>query len=60
MEEDYIEVYTHSAKIDNINELEFINGKIYANVWQRDAIAIINPETGVVEGVINTSSSKNR
>ncbi|NQX76130.1 glutaminyl-peptide cyclotransferase [Gilvibacter sp.] len=58
MEEDYIEVYTHSAKIDNINELEFINGKIYANVWQRDAIAIINPETGVVEGVINTSSLK--
>lgn len=59
LEEDYIEIYTHTSKIDNINELEFIDGKIYANVWQRDAIAIINPETGVVEGVINTSALKN-
>ncbi len=60
MEEDYIEVYTHSAKIDNINELEFVDGKIYANVWQRDAIAIINPATGAVEGVINTRTLKDQ
>lgn len=58
LENDYIEVYTHTSKIDNINELEFIDGKIYANVWQRDAIAIIDPNTGAVEGVINTKNLK--
>lgn len=57
-EEDYIEIYTNTSKIDNINELEFVDGKIYANVWQKDAIAIINPQTGAVEGVINTKTLK--
>ena len=37
----------------NLNELEYINGKIYANIWYQDKIAIINPETGIVEGWIN-------
>ncbi len=60
LETDYIEIYTNTSKIDNINELEFIDGKIYANVWQKDAIAIINPATGVVEGVINTKTLKDQ
>jgi len=34
------------------NELEFINGEIYANVWQQDRIAIINPQTGQVRAWI--------
>lgn len=33
-----------------MNELEFINGSIYANVLSKDYIAKINPETGLVEG----------
>ena len=52
-EESYIEIYTHNSVIDNVNELEWVNGKIYANIYQRDAIAIVNPENGAVEGVIN-------
>lgn len=60
MEEvDYIEVYTNDSMIEKINELEFINGKIYANVWQFNGIAIIDPATGIVEGQINTASLKN-
>ncbi|PVX25094.1 MAG: glutamine cyclotransferase, partial [Candidatus Bathyarchaeum sp.] len=39
--------------IDNLNELEYIDGKVYANVWKEDKIAIINPETGKVEGWID-------
>ncbi len=34
--------------IYSLNELEFINGAVYANVWQTDRIAIIDPSTGNV------------
>jgi len=51
--DDYINVYSGSSKIKAINELEWINGKIYGNIWQKDAIAVINPVTGAVEGVLN-------
>ena len=36
-----------------LNELEYINGKIWANVYTYDEILIINPKDGVVEGVID-------
>jgi glutamine cyclotransferase len=48
-----VNVYTGSTKIKQVNELEFVNGKIYGNVWQKDAIAVISPETGAVEGIID-------
>lgn len=51
---DYINVYTQHAKIEALNELEWIDGKIWANVYGRDAIAIINLK-GEVEGIINCS-----
>ena len=50
---DVIQVVDHTRLVDKINELEYINGKIYANVYQFEGIAIINPQTGAVEGVIN-------
>ncbi len=34
--------------ITKLNELEFVNGEIFANVWYRDQIARIDPETGMV------------
>ncbi len=48
-----IEVYDNQKRIKNLNELEYINGKIYANVWLTDTIVVINPETGQVEGNLN-------
>ena len=36
-----------------LNELEYINGEVYANVWQTDKIAIINPDNGRVTGWID-------
>jgi glutamine cyclotransferase len=39
--------------LNNINELEYINGKIYANIWNKDSIVIIDPQTGHVTGVID-------
>ncbi|NRS88796.1 glutamine cyclotransferase [Flavobacterium sp. 7E] len=52
---DYINVYSGNTKIKAINELEWIDGKIYANVWQKDAIAVVNPKDGTVEGIIDLS-----
>lgn len=52
-EKRYIEAYTDKQSLNRLNELEFINGKIYANYWQKPLIAIINPNNGVVEGIIN-------
>lgn len=43
-----IDVYDFSGPITNLNELEYINGEIYANVWQTSRIARINPMTGQV------------
>ena len=39
--------------IQHINELEFVNGALYANIWQEDRIARINPDTGVVTAWID-------
>ena len=52
---DYINVYSGKTKIKAINELEYINGKFYANVFQKDAIAIVSPLTGAVEGILDMS-----
>ena len=55
---DFINVYTNDSKIKSVNELEWINGKIYGNIWQKDAIAVINPKTGAVEGVLDLTALK--
>jgi len=48
-----IEVYDNEQKIDSLNELEYINGEIWANVWMTDKIARIDPLTGKVLSYIN-------
>ncbi|MEC3880721.1 glutaminyl-peptide cyclotransferase [Parapedobacter sp. 10938] len=52
-EEGSIEVYDHKGPLDSLNELEYIDGKIYANIYTKDIIVIIDPKTGAVEGEIN-------
>ena len=48
-----IKVTKNNKRITNINELEYIQGKIYANIWQEDYIVIINPSDGKIEGIID-------
>ncbi len=60
VEENYIEAYTNKQKVEGLNELEFINGKIYANKWQKNSIIIINPQSGKIEGVANLNSLKEK
>lgn len=58
IEQAYIQVYTNKGKIIGINEMEWIQGKIYANRWQKDGVAIINPKNGAVIGVVDFSPLK--
>ncbi|MBT0159276.1 glutaminyl-peptide cyclotransferase [Candidatus Bathyarchaeota archaeon A05DMB-2] len=54
-----IQVHDVDGPVVNLNELEYINGKVYANVWMEDKIAVINPQTGQVEAWINLSGILN-
>jgi glutamine cyclotransferase len=53
-----IQIYTNKYSLKELNELEYINGKIYANKWQQNSIVIIDAKTGIVEGVANLSGLK--
>lgn len=48
-----INVTLRGTPLESLNELEWINGSIYANVWHSDKIAIISPESGAVLGEID-------
>lgn len=48
-----IEVYHDRGPAQMLNELEYIDGKIWANRYYTDEIVIIDPETGKVEGQID-------
>jgi glutamine cyclotransferase len=49
-------ITANGVPVKNLNELEIINGELWANVWQTDSIARINLQTGVVTGWIDCSS----
>ena len=42
--------------LPKLNELEWIDGEIFANVWQSDAIVRIDPKSGIVTGIIDMRS----
>ncbi len=48
-------VTDNGAPVKNLNELEVVKGEIWANIWQTDSIARINPQTGSVIGWIDCS-----
>jgi glutamine cyclotransferase len=48
-----IHVTAQGKPIDQLNELEWVEGEIYANIWQTDRIARIDPKTGDVVGWID-------
>ncbi|MFN8265290.1 MAG: glutaminyl-peptide cyclotransferase [Chitinophagaceae bacterium] len=54
-----ISVQDNTGLRNNLNELEFINGFIYANVWQTNEVLKIAPATGNVVGKIDFSQLKN-
>lgn len=48
-----LRVHYKGNLISNLNELEYIKGKIYANIWQTTLIAVVDPDTGEVVSWIN-------
>jgi glutamine cyclotransferase len=58
-----IEVYDNKSKVMELNELEYINGEIWANIWMTDLIARIDPSSGKViayidlKGILNDPST---
>jgi glutamine cyclotransferase len=59
-EEGAIQAYTNKGKLTNLNELEWVEGKIYANRYQKNGVAIINPENGAIEAVIDFKALKTK
>jgi glutamine cyclotransferase len=53
-----VEVYDNGS-VTNLNELEYIHGQVYANIWGEEKIAIINPQTGQVTGWIDLTGIHN-
>jgi glutaminyl-peptide cyclotransferase len=47
-----LKVTLSGAPVENLNELEFIKGEIWANIWETDRIVRIDPATGKVIGAI--------
>lgn len=48
-----LKVTYNGRPLDQLNELEYVNGEIFANVWQKNVIVRISPKTGVIVGVID-------
>ena len=48
-----VDVKLDGRPIRNLNELEYIDGKVWANVYTTDLIVIINPKTGAVEATVD-------
>jgi glutamine cyclotransferase len=48
-----LEVYDSKVKVSQLNELEYINGEIWANIWNSDLIARIDPSSGKVIAYID-------
>ena len=54
-EERKIQVCNEYNLVKNINELEYVKGEIWANIWTTETIVIIDPKTGKITGEINLS-----
>jgi glutaminyl-peptide cyclotransferase len=53
-----VKVTLLNEPMDKLNELEWVNGKIFANIWYSSSIVRIDPKTGKIDGIIDISSLK--
>lgn len=59
-ETDHLEIVTNTSVFNKANELEYVNGFIYANVWLKDSAMIIDAKTGAITGVIDFRGLKSK
>lgn len=50
-----LEVKLNGERLEELNELEYINGEVWANVWHKDWIVRIDPKSGAVNSMIDLS-----
>lgn len=50
-----VQVFDDAGPVIRLNELEYVNGEVFANVWQTDQVARIDPQTGRVLAWIDLS-----
>lgn len=55
-----VKVYDDAGPVTRLNELEYVRGEIYANIWQTDRVARIDPQTGRVVGWIDLGGLLNK
>lgn len=55
---DVIHVTFNGRSLNELNELEWIDGKIWANIYLSNRIVVIDPSTGVVEGYLDLDALK--
>lgn len=51
-----VSVTLMGREFDKLNELEFVNGRIFANVFMSSTVVVINPKTGIIDGMLDVSS----
>lgn len=51
-----VRVTADGKPVVNLNEIEWVKGEVWGNIWQTNAIVRIDPKTGVVKGLIDLSS----
>ncbi len=56
----FIETVTNKSIFNKANELEYVSGKIYANVYQKESMMIIDAISGAIEGVVNFGGLKSQ
>ncbi|NKI25913.1 glutaminyl-peptide cyclotransferase [Arenibacter sp. 6A1] len=59
-EESFLETVTNKSIFNKANELEYVDGKIYANVYQKESMMIIDAKSGAIEGVVNFGGLKDK
>ncbi|KPM33640.1 Glutamine cyclotransferase [Croceitalea dokdonensis DOKDO 023] len=59
-EEGHLEIATNTSLFNRANELEFVDGKLYANVYGKESMMILDANSGAIEGVINFGGLKDK
>jgi glutaminyl-peptide cyclotransferase len=59
-EQSRLNVRDHNGSVDDLNELEFVKGSVYANVWLTERLAIIAPDSGRVTAWVDLTGLRQR
>ena len=60
IEEGYIQTVTNKSIFNMANELEYVDGKLFANVYQKPSVMIIDAKSGAMVGVVNFGGLDNK